>query len=141
MASIVSFNSTDSDVLFIKQVSSETNPLCNDTSNVLISTELSETHTREMLTLSSVTYPEPYIINTEADSKESTIPYGFGIQQPIVPPSLNDLNLPPNPFKLIATTVVIPADLIQHEEDYSPPITEAVRPVAYFSTTCESQYY
>ena len=31
------------------------------------------------------------------------MPYGFGRQLPIIPPSLNDLNLPPNPFNILAT--------------------------------------
>ena len=33
--------------------------------------------------------------------------YGFGQQHPIVPPSLNDLNLPPNPFNILATMAVV----------------------------------
>ena len=39
-------------------------------------------------------------------SNEPTIPYGFGRQLPIVPPSLNDLNLPPNPFNILATMAI-----------------------------------
>ena len=46
----------------------------------------------------------------DSDSNEPTIPYGFGSQQPILPPSLNDLNLPPNLFNVLATITVIRAD-------------------------------
>ena len=35
------------------------------------------------------------------------MPYGFGRQLPIVPPSLNDLNLPPKPFNILATMAVV----------------------------------
>ena len=35
------------------------------------------------------------------------MPYGFGRQFPIVPPSLNDLNMPPNPFNILATMAVV----------------------------------
>ena len=47
------------------------------------------------------------------------MPYGFGNQQPIVPPSLNDLNLPPNPFNVLATMAVI-----RGNEEYSPQSPE-----------------
>ena len=43
----------------------------------------------------------------DSDSNDLTIPYGFSSQQPIVPPSLNDLNLPPNPFNVLATMAVV----------------------------------
>ena len=44
------------------------------------------------------------------------MPYRFG-PIPIIPPSLNDLNLPPNPFNNLATMTVV-----NHTEDgnYSP---------------------
>ena len=48
-----------------------------------------------------------------------TSPYGFGSEQPIVPPSLNDLNLPPKSFNVLATMALIRAD-----EEYSPQSTE-----------------
>ena len=44
---------------------------------------------------------------------------GFGNQHPIVPPSLNNLNLAPNPFNMLATMAVIRAD-----EEYSPQSPE-----------------
>ena len=55
----------------------------------------------------------------ESDSSESTITYGCVDQHPIVPPSRNDLNLPPNPFKEVANMTVI-----QPDEDYSPQSPE-----------------
>ena len=35
------------------------------------------------------------------------MPYGFGRQLPIVPLTLNDLNLSPNPFNILATMAVV----------------------------------
>ena len=115
MASNVSFNSTNSDVFFLEQVLNEPTPQHNNTPNVLNSMELSGTHTTKLLTLFSVTSPETVIVNNEADSNEPTIPYGLGIQQPIIPTSLNDLNLQLNTTKILATRAVIQADLTQHD--------------------------
>ena len=65
---------------------------------------------REVITISSVASPEPRIVTLDSDSIDPTIPYGFGSQWPIVPPSLNDLNLPPNPFNGLATMAVVRVD-------------------------------
>ena len=62
--------------------------------------------TRETITISSVASPEPRIVTIDTDSNEPKNPYGFGSQHPIVPLSLNYLNLPPNPFNVLA----VPAD-------------------------------
>ena len=70
---------------------------------------------RETITISSVTSSEPRIVKIDSDTNETTIPDGFGSQHPIVRPSLNDLNLPPSPFNLLATMAVIRAD-----DAYSP---------------------
>ena len=53
------------------------------------------------------------------------MPYGFGRQVPIVLTSLNDLNLPPNPFNILATMAVV-----NHEHDYiySPQSPEPSEP-------------
>ena len=59
-----------------------------------------------MPSFSSIASPEPHIFTIDDDSNEPTMPYGFGRQLPIVPLSLNDLNLPPNPFNKMATMVV-----------------------------------
>ena len=54
----------------------------------------------------------------DSDSNEPTFPYAFGTQHPIVPPSLNDLNLPPNPFNVLATMAVVQQD--QEDSPQSP---------------------
>ena len=120
MAYNISIDSNDSDVFHVKQLSIEPSPQRKNTSIVLNSTELSGTPATGMLTISSVTSPELNIVTFESVSNEPTIPYGFGDKQPTVPPSLNDLNLQPNPFNVSATMAVILPDTIQHDEDYSP---------------------
>ena len=62
--------------------------------------------------------PEPQLVTLDSDSNESTFPYGFGHQNPIVPPSLNHLNLPPNPINVLATIAVIRQD--EEESPQSP---------------------
>ena len=77
----------------------------------------------ETITISSVASPEPHIVTIESDSNEPTFPYAFGTQNPIVPPSLNDLNLLPNPFNVLATMAVIqqdPEDSLQSPEPSDP---------------------
>ena len=74
---------------------------------------------RETTTISSVSSPEQKIVTIESDSNEPTNPYGIGNQHPIVPPSLNDLNLPLNPFNVLATMAVI-----QSDEEFSPQVPE-----------------
>ena len=73
---------------------------------------------REAITVSSVTSPEPQLVTIDSNSNEPTFPYAFGTQHPIVPPSLNDLNLPPNPFNVLATMAVIQQD--QKDSPQSP---------------------
>ena len=48
------------------------------------------------------------------------MPYGFGRQLPIVPPILNDLNLPPNPFNILATMAVVDYTEDDNNDGYSP---------------------
>ena len=74
---------------------------------------------RETITISSVASPDPQNITIEANFNEPTIPYWFGNQHPIVPTSLNDLNLQPKPFMVLATMAVI-----QPDEKYSPQSPE-----------------
>ena len=74
---------------------------------------------RETITICSVALLEPQIVRIDSDSIEPTIPYGFGGQHPIVPPSLKNLKLPPNPFNVLATVAVIRA-----YEEYSPQSPE-----------------
>ena len=82
----------------------------NRTPVVPKSTQISGAMARERSTISSVASPEPQIVIIDSDSNEPAIRYGSGFQHPIVPPSLNDLNLPPHPFNLLATMAVIRAD-------------------------------
>ena len=74
---------------------------------------------RETITITSVASPEPRNVAIDSESNEPTMPYGFGSQHPIVPLSLNDLNLPPNSFKVLATIAVVRAD-----EQYGPQSPE-----------------
>ena len=90
----------------------------SDTPAVLNSTELSGAMAMETLTIFSVPSPEPQIVMIDSNSNDPTISYSFGSQHPIVPPSVKDLNLPPNPFNVLATMAVIRAN-----EEYSPQST------------------
>ena len=107
MNSNISINSVDSDVFFVEQLSNEPSPQQNNSPSFLNSMELSETRTTEMRTISSIASLEPQILTLNDDSIEATMPYGFGRQLPIFPPSLNDLNLRPNPFNILATMAVV----------------------------------
>ena len=115
--------STDSDVFLVERSSAEGSPIRKNTPAVLNSTELSEATASETITTSSVASPEPQIVTIDSYSNEPTIPYGFGNQHAIVPLSPNDLNLPHNPFNVLATMAVIRAQ---------PPITGAVYPDSNF---------
>ena len=97
----------DSDVFFVEQISNEPSPQRNNFPNILISTELSQTHTAAMPSVSSIASPEPQILTLKDDSNEPTMPYGFVRHLSIILPSLNDLNLPHNPFKILATKAVV----------------------------------
>ena len=112
-------SSTESDVFYVEQSSLEGSPIRNNTPAILNSTEISGAMEREFITLSSVASPEPRIVTLDSDSNDPRIPYGLDSQQPIVPPSLSDLNLPPNPFNVLATMAVIRAD-----DAYSPQSPE-----------------
>ena len=61
--------------------------------------------------------PKNFTIND--DSNDPTIPYGFGRQLPIVPPSLNDLNLPPNPFNVLAIMAIANNNEGTNDDNYS----------------------
>ena len=120
MASNLSLDLTDSDVFYVKQsLNDESIPRPN-TPIVLNSTEISDDDTREMISISSIASPEPQIVTIDDDSNEPTMPYGFGRQLPIIPPSLNDLNLPPNPFNMPATMAVASNTEETNDDNYSP---------------------
>ena len=111
--------STESDIFFVDRSSEEGSPISHNTPNVLNSTELSAAMATETITISSVASPDPLIVTTDSDSNEPTFPKGFGNQHPIMPPSLNDLNLPHNPFNVLATMAVI-----RQNEEFSPQTQE-----------------
>ena len=120
-----SFNSsTDSDVFYVEQSSPERCPIRHNTPIMLNSTQLSGAMDPETITISSVASPEPQIFTIESDSNEPTFPYAFGAQHPIIPPSLNDLNLPANPFNVLATMAVIHQD----QEDSPNHRSRLIRP-------------
>ena len=81
---------------------------------------------REVITISSVASPEPRIVTLDSDSNDPTIPYGFSSQQPIVPPSLNDLNLPPNPFNVQAAIGVVRVDDANSPHSLEPSIPSPI---------------
>ena len=125
--SIISMASDDSDVFYVEQSSTEPSPRRHNTPNILNSTELSEQHTARMPSVSSIASPQPQIFTIDDDSNEPTMPYGFGQQHPIVPPSLNDLNLPPNPFNTLAT-MAIASNTGDDNDGYSPQSPEPSLP-------------
>ena len=108
-------SSTESDVFYVEQSSEKGSPIRNITPAILNSTEISGTMEKEVITISSIASPEPRIVTLDSDSNDPTLPYRFGNQQPIVPPSLNDLHLLLNPFNVQSTMAVIRAD-----DAYSP---------------------
>ena len=120
MAFNPSLNSTDSDVFYVEQSSNDQSVPRPNTPIGLNSTEISGDDTREMISISSIASPEPQIVTIEDDSNEPTIPYGFGRQLPIVPPSLNDSKLPPNPFNILATMAVASNTEETNDGNYSP---------------------
>ena len=125
MNPILSLDSSpkESDVFYVERSSEGSSPIRNIIQAVFNSTELSGALTRETITISSVASPEPRIVTIDSDSNEHSIPYDFVSQHPIVPPALNDLNLPPSPFKELATMAVIRAN-----EAYSPQSPEPSNP-------------
>ena len=116
-------SSMDSDVFFVEQSSPQGSPIRNNTPAILNCTQLSGAMEPELITISFVASPEPQIVTFDSDSNEPTFPYAFGTQHPIVPPSLNDLNLPPNPFNVLATIAVI-----QQGQEDSPQSPEPSDP-------------
>ena len=128
MSSNISLDSTDSDVFYVEQISNEPSPQRNNSPDILNSTELSEHHPTRMPSISTIASPQSYTFTINDDSNESTIPYGFGRQLPIVPPSLNDLNLPPNPFNILATMAIANNNEGTNDDNYSPQSPEPSEP-------------
>ena len=63
---------------------------------------------RELITISTVAYPEPYIVTIESDSNEPAMPCGYGKKQPVNFRSLDGLNLPMNPFIVMTLASPLP---------------------------------
>ena len=124
MSSNISLDSTDSDAFYVEQLSAEPSPRRNNSPDIFNSTEQSEHQAARMPSISTIASPQPHIFTINDDSNEPTIPYGFGRQLPIVPPSLNDLNLPPEPFNILATVAVVHQTQNTHDDNYSPQSPE-----------------
>ena len=120
MMSNISMASIDSDEFYVEQTSTEPSPQRHNTPDIFNSTELSEHHVARIPSVSSMASPQPQIITINDDSNEPTMPYGFGRQLPIVPQSLNDLNLPPNSFNILATMAIANNTLEANVNNYSP---------------------
>ena len=128
IASNTSIDSVDYDVLFVEQISNEPSPQRNNSPNILTSTELSQTHTAGMPSVSSIASPEPQILTINDDSNEPTRPYGLGRQLPIVPPSLNDPKLTPKPFNVLATMAVVNHTEDSNDNNYTSKSPEPSEP-------------
>ena len=113
---------------FVEQSSNDQSIPRPNTPIVLISTEISGNDTREKISISSIASPEPRIVTIDDNSNEPTMPYGFVRQFPIVPPSLNDLNLPPNPFNILATMAIAANTGDANDVNYSPQSPEPSEP-------------
>ena len=120
MASNISMNSTDSDVYFVEHLSSEPCPQRCNSPIIVNSMELSGIHTREMPTISSDTSPKLNIVTLVDDSNDPAFSCGFGAQQSIIPPSLDDLYLPP--------MTVVQQNSAQHADIFSPQSPERSEP-------------
>ena len=125
MASNISIDSADWDAFFLERLSNEPSPQRHNSPNILNSTEVSETCTIEMPTVCSVAPPEPQIVTLNDETNEPTMPYGFGRLLPIIPPRLNDLNLPPNPFNILAMMAIVNH---KHYNNYIPQSPEPSEP-------------
>ena len=132
----LSSSSTDSDVFYVEQSSVERSPIRHSTPVFLDSTTMSGVMEIEVITISSVASPEPRIVTLDSDPNDPTMPYGFGNQYPIVPPSLNDLNLPPNPFNVLVTMAVIQVHERDSPQSPEPSIPSSISsPPMNISTT------
>ena len=125
MSSNISLDSTESVVFYVEQLSDELSPRRNNSPDIFNSTERSEHQAARMPSISTIASPQPHIFTINDDSNEPTIPYGFGRQLPIVPPPrLNNLNLPLNPFNILATMAVVHQTQNTHDDNYSPQSPE-----------------
>ena len=119
--------SNDSEVFYVEQVSNEPSPQLNNSPNTLSSSERTQSSTARTPSVLSIASPEPQIFTIDDDSDEPTLPYGFGRQLPIVPPSLNDLNQPPNPFNILNIMAVVTQTQVDND-GYKPQSPEPSDP-------------
>ena len=80
----------------------------------------------EMITISPVASMEPQIVTIDSDSNEHKLPHRFGSKRPIAPPSFNDLNLPSNPFIVLAIMALIQADEVYSPQSPEPSIPSPI---------------
>ena len=113
---------------FLEQISNEPSLQRHNSPNILNSTKVSHTHTARISSVFSIASTEPQILTIHDDSNEPTMPYAFGRQLPIVPPSLNDMNLLPNPINILATMVVVSHTEDGNDNNYSPQSPEPSEP-------------
>ena len=128
MSPNVSIDSVVSDVFFVEQRSNEPSPQRNTSSHIFNSNEISHTHTAGIPSVASIESPEPQILTIHDDSNEPTKPFGFGRQLPIIQPSLNDFNLTPNPFTVLATMAVVNHTEHASDDNYNPQSPEPSEP-------------
>ena len=128
MSSNISLDSTYSVVFYVEQILNEPSPQRNNSPDILNSTERSEHHATRMPSISTIASPQPYIFTINDDSNEPTIAYGFGRLLPIVPPSLNDLSLPPNLFNILAKMAIATNTGDANDDNYSPQSLEPSDP-------------
>ena len=128
MSSNISLDSTDSDMFYVEQTSNEPSPQRNNSPDILNSTERSEHHATRMPSICTIASPQPYIFTVNDNSNEPTIPYDLRRRLPIVPPSLNNLNLPPNPFNILATMAIANNTGDVNDNNYSPQSPEPSEP-------------
>ena len=107
-------------MFYVEQILKGPSPQRNNWPDILNSTERSEHHATRIPSISTFASRQPYLFTINDDSNEPTIPYGYGRQLPIVPPSLNDLNLPPNPFNILATMATANNTGDSNDNNYSP---------------------
>ena len=128
MSSNISLDSTDSDVFYVGQIPNEPSPRRNNSPDILNSTETSQHHAVRVPSISTIATPQLYIFTINDDSNEPTIPYGFRRQLPNNLPRLNGLNLPPNPFNIMATMAIANNTGDADDDNYSPQSPEPSEP-------------
>ena len=109
---------------YVEQSSNDQSIPRPNTPIVLNSTEISGDDTQKMISISSIASPEPQIVTIDDDSNEPSMPYRFGRQLPIIPPSLNDVNLPPNPFNILTTMALANNTEDANDNKYTPESPE-----------------